>query len=226
MPEISIIVPVLNEAAVLANFLEQFTTWRRHGDEVIVVDGGSSDASRVIAESQSDHVISAARGRANQLNAGARVAGGRILWFVHADTKILPGARDALIGACAQPDTWGRFDVCIEDRGAVFRLIENAMNVRSRVTGIATGDQGMFVRRDLFDAVGGFRSIALMEDIELSRTLRRRAHPRCLGRLLATSSRRWRERGVLKTVFTMWGLRLAWFAGVSPERLARIYGYH
>ena len=225
MPDISIIVPVLNEAAVLPDFLEQLVAWRRRGDEVIVVDGGSRDASRDIAEPYCDQVISAQRGRATQLNAGARIAHGRILWFVHADTKISPSARSALLGVCAQDSAWGRFDVGIEDRGGIFRAIESSMNMRSRVTGIATGDQGIFVRRELFDAVGGFRSIALMEDIELSKSLRGRAKPHCLGRLLTTSSRRWRERGVLKTVLTMWGLRLAWCAGVSPERLAQIYGY-
>lgn len=225
MPDVSIIVPVLNEAAVLAEFLEQFVAWRGRGDEVIVVDGGSRDASRDIVEPNCDQVISAQRGRASQLNAGAQVAHGRILWFVHADTKISPTARNALIGACAQANAWGRFDVGIDDRSVIFRAIEASMNMRSRMTGIATGDQGIFVRRELFDAVGGFRPIALMEDIELSKSLRERAKPYCLGRLLTTSSRRWRERGVLKTVLTMWGLRLAWFAGVAPERLARIYGY-
>ena len=217
--------PVLNEASALPEFLEQFTEWRRQGDEIIIVDGGSEDNSRSVSESYCDLLIAAPRGRATQLNAGARLARGRVLWFVHADTKISPRARDALLGACAERDAWGRFDLAIDDRSTVFRVIETSMNLRSRITGIATGDQGIFVRRELFDAVGGFRSIALMEDIDLSNALRRSARPHCLGRLLTTSSRRWRERGVLKTVLTMWGLRLAWFVGVAPERLARLYGY-
>lgn len=225
MTDISIIVPVLNEAAALADFLEQFITWRQCGDEVIVVDGGSGDASRTVAEPHCDQLITAPRGRATQLNAGTQIAHGRILWFVHADTKISPLARNALLAACAREIAWGRFDVGIEDQRLVFRTIESSMNMRSRITAIATGDQGIFVRRELFDAIGGFPDIALMEDIELSRSLRARAKPHCLGPLLTTSSRRWREHGVLKTIVTMWSLRLAWFAGVSPQRLARIYGY-
>ena len=172
MPEISIIVPVLNEATGLEMFLRQFSRWREEGDEVIVVDGGSDDASFAIAQLYSERVISSVRGRAIQLNAGAQAASGNILWFVHADTKIAPGIRDKLIKACSEEHSWGRFDVAIEDCSTIFRVIEMAMNVRSRITGIATGDQGIFVRRGWFNRAGGFRPIALMEDIELSKGLR------------------------------------------------------
>ena len=225
MSEVSIVVPVLNEAAFVAPFLQQFAPWRQKGDEIIVVDGGSTDDTVDIAAPHCDRLISAPRGRALQLNAGARIARGAILWFLHADTTLANGARDALLEACGHARAWGRFDLRIDDDGTVFRVIESSMNLRSRLTGIATGDQGIFVRRELFDAVGGFRPIALMEDVDLSKTLRRKAWPRCLGRMLATSPRRWRANGVLKTVLMMWGLRVAWNVGVSAERLARIYGY-
>ena len=225
MSEVSIIVPVLNEAAGLEIFLQQFSTWRDKGDEVVVVDGGSEDASFEIATGYSERVISSARGRAIQLNTGAQVATGKILWFVHADTKIVPGIRDTLIAACSEEHGWGRFDVAIEDCSTIFRAIEIAMNVRSRVTGIATGDQGIFVRREWFIREGGFRQIALMEDVELSKALRKQSRPRCLEQVIKTSSRRWRSHGIVKTIFMMWFLRLAWFLGASPDRLAQIYGY-
>ncbi|HET9700977.1 MAG TPA: TIGR04283 family arsenosugar biosynthesis glycosyltransferase, partial [Burkholderiales bacterium] len=197
---------------------------RERGCEVIVVDGGSADATAEAARLLADRVMSAPRGRAHQMNAGAAAAGGRVLLFLHADTELPPDA-DRLIaaGLAASGRGWGRFDVRLSGAHPLLRVVERAMNFRSRLTGICTGDQAIFVRRDLFHAVGGFPSIALMEDIALSRKLKRRGPPLCLTQPVITSSRRWEENGVLATVLTMWQLRLRYFLGADPSRLAHTY---
>jgi rSAM/selenodomain-associated transferase 2 len=218
-PELSIIVPVLNEAPALPSLLDQFASWRAAGDEVLVVDGGSEDDSVAVARPLCDQVIVAPRGRASQMNAGAAQARGRLLWFVHADSRVDPAARATLLNASG----WGRFDVRIDDASLAFRIIESMMNLRSRLTGIATGDQGLFVSRELFVEVGGYAALALMEDIDLSRRLRRRLAPVCLGPCITTSARRWQRHGIARTVILMWWLRLAWACGVPAARIARWY---
>jgi rSAM/selenodomain-associated transferase 2 len=219
--DVSIVVPVLDEAARLAAFLTRFAAWRAAGDELVVVDGGSRDDSLAVARAHADVVLSAPRGRAAQMNAGAAVARGRVLWFVHADSD--PGAieREVVAGCTA----WGRCEVRIDDPARTFRVIEWMMNRRARLTAIATGDQALFVTRALFEAVGGFPSLALMEDIEMSARLRRRARPLVAPGPLLTSARRWRRHGIARTVLLMWWLRLAWFCGIGDARLARWYGY-
>jgi rSAM/selenodomain-associated transferase 2 len=181
---------------------------------VIVVDGGSIDGTPELAAGLCDRLLSAPRGRALQMNAGARAAQGDVLVFLHADTR-LPAAFDI-----PRTSRWGRFDVRIEGRHPLLKIIAWAMNLRSRLSGIATGDQAMFVRRELFP---GFPEIALMEDIALSRLLKRRGRPTCLRQKVVTSGRRWESRGVLRTVLLMWSLRLLYFLGASPARLARWY---
>lgn len=221
-PALSIILPVLNEAAGIA---ETLATLRPLVAEIIVVDGGSSDGTPVIAEGLADRVVSADRGRARQMNAGAAIARGDILLFLHADT-LLPAAADrCVIAAVAAGADWGRFDVRISGESAWLPLIAALMNRRSRLTGIATGDQAIFVRRDVFAEFGGFPAQPLMEDIELSRRLNARAAPACLREQVLTSGRRWEKHGVLRTVFLMWSLRLRYFLGASPQALARAYGY-
>jgi rSAM/selenodomain-associated transferase 2 len=215
--KLSVVVPVLDEAAGIRAALEALAPLRSRGHEVIVVDGGSSDRTVEIAEGLCDRVLRAQRGRAAQMNAGARVATGDVLVFLHADTRLPPGA-DQLI---PNSSTWGRFDVEIEGRHPLLTLVACAMNLRSRLTGIATGDQAIFVRRDAFP---GFPEIALMEDVALSKVLKRRGAPACLRQRVVTSGRRWESRGVLRTILLMWRLRLFYFLGVSPERLARRYG--
>jgi rSAM/selenodomain-associated transferase 2 len=206
--------PVLNEAPGIRAALEALAPLRARGHEVIVVDGGSSDGTPALADDLCDRVVSAPRGRALQMNAGARVATGDVLVFLHADTR-LPTAF-----TIPESSLWGRFDVRIEGQHALLKVVACAMNLRSRLTGIATGDQAMFVRRDAFP---GFPAIALMEDIALSKAMKRRARPACLREKVVTSGRRWESRGVLRTIVLMWKLRLLYFFGARPEELARRY---
>jgi rSAM/selenodomain-associated transferase 2 len=216
---LTLVVPVLNEARGLAASLQALAPLRARGHEVIVVDGGSEDSSASIASPLADRVLRAPRGRAAQMNAGAHAASGDVLVFLHADTRLPPQAEQKIFSALAK-HRWGRFDVEIEGRHPGLRVVAAAMNLRSRLTGIATGDQAIFVRRAEFP---GFPEIALMEDVALSRLLKRRGRPACLRSRVRTSGRRWESRGVLRTVLLMWRLRLLYWLGVPPERLARQY---
>ena len=224
-PSLSIIVPVLDEASGIEATLRALAQYRARGSEVIVVDGGSRDDTIQRARSLADHVIASSRGRAAQMNAGAAIASAPVFLFLHADTR-LPVDADALIrdGLARSGHLWGRFDVR-SDGGGLLSLIAALMNLRSRLTGIATGDQAIFVTRDAFDSIGGFPAIALMEDVALTTRLKRLGRPLCLRARVITSARRWRTHGVVMTVFLMWRLRLAYFLGADPARLARRYGY-
>jgi rSAM/selenodomain-associated transferase 2 len=223
MPGLSIVVPVLNEAAGIEATLKALAPLRTRGAEVIVVDGGSGDGTAQRAAPLADQVLASPRGRARQMNAGAAAAGGDLLLFLHADTR-LPEAADALLhAAVARGAMWGRFDVHIDGRPPLLRLVAALMNQRSRLTGIATGDQAMFVRRDLFQRIGGFPDQPLMEDIEISRRLRTLAPPCCLRQRVVTSGRRWETRGVWRTIFLMWRLRWRYWRGESPQALAEAY---
>jgi rSAM/selenodomain-associated transferase 2 len=221
---LSIIVPVLNEAAGVVHALEPLAVYRARGHQVIVADGGSDDATAGLARTYADRLVNAPRGRAAQMNAGAREATGDVLLFLHADTR-LPANADRLIAAALATGAarWGRFDVTIEGQSSGLAMVAAMMNWRSRVSGIATGDQAMFVERTTFESLGGFPRIALMEDIELSRRLKRVSAPACPRERVITSGRRWDRDGLLRTIVTMWSLRLAHFMGVAPERLAKIY---
>ncbi len=217
--KLSIVVPALDEAAAIGATLASLASLRARGHEVIVADGGSADATRALAGTLADRVIVAPRGRARQMNAGAAAAGGEALLFLHADTR-LPANADQLILQALEGNSWGRFDVAIEGRAAMLPVIAFFMNLRSRLSGIATGDQAIFVRRDAF---GGFPEIALMEDIAFSEAMRRRSRPACLRQKVVTSGRRWDERGVWRTMLVMWRLRFAYFLGAAPDDLARRY---
>ena len=218
-----VVVPALNEAAAIVATLQPLAAMRRRGVRVVVADGGSSDGTAERARPWVDRVIAAPRGRARQMNAGAAALPGSVLWFVHADTGVPADADEAILGALAAGGSWGRFDVRLSGRHPLLRVVERMMNLRSRITGIATGDQGIFVTREAFQALGGFPDIPLMEDLALSQALRRRQRPLCLGQRLVTSSRRWERDGVLRTIVLMWRLRAAWFRGADPARLHRIY---
>ena len=226
----SIVMPVLDEAPIVDAALRALAPLRADGAEVIVVDGQSRDGTAAAAAPWADRVVLGPPGRARQMNAGAALAGGEVLVFLHADTALPAGALEAIAAALEPADRstraapqWGRFDVAIAGRGPMLRLVASAMNLRSRASGIATGDQAIFVTRAAFAAVGGFPEQPLMEDIELSKRLRRLGAPACLRLRVVTSGRRWETRGTWRTIVLMWRLRLLYCLGVAPERLARSY---
>ncbi len=224
MRQISIVMPVLNEAQHIERALRELRPLRERGHEVIVVDGGSWDGTVELARPLADRLIRAQRGRANQMNAGARAARAEVLLFLHCDTRLPEGAdRLILTGLMANNLSWGRFDVRIDGRHPLLRWVAAMMNLRSRASGICTGDQAIFVYRELFLRLHGYPPIALMEDIALSAMLRRLSSPLCIRTPVWTSGRRWEQAGVVRTILRMWWLRLRYFLGDSPARLARTY---
>jgi rSAM/selenodomain-associated transferase 2 len=221
---LSVVVPALDEAATLARLLPDLR--RAWPDiEIIVVDGGSRDGTPDVVRGQAGvRLLEGARGRARQMNAGARQAGGDVLLFLHADTRLPDGAARAIAAALADPAVvGGRFDVCFDSRRRVLGVVAWFMNARSRATSICTGDQAIFVRRAAFEAVGGYPDIALMEDIELCRRLKARGRLAALRARVTTSARKWEREGPLRTIGLMWTLRLLYFCGVAPARLHRWY---
>lgn len=220
--KLSIIVPMLNEAPELPDLLKHLLPCRRLGAEVVLVDGGSRDASAKWARAAGFMVIDSAPGRARQMNLGARAASGDVLLFLHADTRLPEGALIAIDHALRQ-HRWGRFDVRIAGKPLTLRLVAALMNWRSRLTGIATGDQGLFMTRQIFEEVGGFPEQPLMEDIEICRALKARGSPACLPLKVVTSGRRWETRGVWRTIALMWWLRWRYWLGAPVEDLARAY---
>lgn len=220
---LSVIVPALNEAAGIGDTLAALAPLRAAGHEVLVVDGGSRDDTVRRAEAACDRVLDAPRGRAAQMNAGAAAAQGEGLLFLHADTRLPPDALPAVQQALAAGARWGRFDVAIEGRSRWLPVVATLMNWRSRLTGIATGDQALFVSAALFRELGGYAPLPLMEDVELSRRLRAVARPACLRQRVRTSGRRWDERGALRTIVLMWWLRWRYWRGTPADALARAY---
>lgn len=226
---LSIIMPTLNEAATIESVLSSaLSSVRALGlaNELVVVDGASTDETATLATPLADRVLQVPqeqRGRARQMNAGAAVATGDYLLFLHADTELSNQAAEELKSAMAKRVIWGRFDVQITGQSLMLGMVAFLMNWRSRLTGIATGDQAMFVRRDVFEYIGGFADQPLMEDIELSKSLRKLAQPTCLKGPVITSGRRWDERGALKTIVLMWQLRWRYWRGASAEQLAKAY---
>jgi rSAM/selenodomain-associated transferase 2 len=224
-PALCIVVPVLDEAQTLALRLQGLQAFRQRGARVVVVDGGSQDDTLAIAKDHADLALLAPRGRAAQMNAGAAACPADVLLFLHADTA-LPDIADVLVRrATLGPFFWGRFDVHIDSPRPLLRLVSSMMNLRSRWTGIATGDQALFVRHDLFRQIGGFPELPLMEDIAISLALKQHGRPACLKERVTTSARRWERHGVWRTIFLMWRLRAAFFFGADPRQLAIQYGY-
>ena len=222
---ISIIIPVLDEAGSIGATLSAARRACAGTDaEILVVDGGSGDATRSLAAEDADRVVDGLRGRARQMNAGAAVAKGDILLFLHADTLLPADSITAIAAGLTRTDAcWGRFDVRISGRSAMLPVVAWCMNLRSRASGIATGDQAIFVRRAVFEAVGGFADQPLMEDIVMSQRLKRLAPPCCLRECVLTSGRRWERNGVWRTILLMWSLRLRFWLGAAPEALQRAY---
>ena len=224
---LSVIIPTLNEADSIAASLQALAPWRACGVEIVVVDGGSSDNTITLARPLADQVVSAPRGRALQMNAGAAQARGDLLLFLHADCR-LPAAADGVIvdGLNRARKTWGRFDVTLTGEHPLLRVVGAMMNLRSRLTGIATGDQGIFVTRSLFEAAGRYPDIALMEDIALTQKLKTFGAPLALRHRITASGRRWEKHGVWRTMLLMWRLRLQYWLGADPNTLAEHYVLH
>ncbi len=220
---LSVVIPTLNEVRSLGPLLGSLQAVRARGAELVVADGGSSDGTPELAKPKVDRLVSVPRGRAVQMNAGASWARGDMLWFLHADCLPMRNSDLAIGRALADGSDWGRFDVRLSGGAHLLRIIERAMNLRSRLSGIMTGDQGMFVRRALFRAVGGFPEVPLMEDVAMSKLLRRRSAPACLGNRVLVSSRKWEQEGISSTIWLMWRLRMAYFLGADPQRLRAVY---
>ena len=220
---LSIVLPALNEAAGIAATLQALAPLRAAGHEIIVVDGGSTDGTAALASPLASRVVASERGRARQMNAGAAAATGEVLLFLHADTQLPPGADAAIAAALRGGARWGRFDVHIEGRSRWLPVVARLLNLRSRLTGIATGDQALFIETTLFRELGGYAPLPLMEDIELCGRLRAIARPACLRERVTTSGRRWDTRGAWRTIWLMWTLRWRYWRGISAEELARAY---
>jgi len=220
---IAVIIPARNEAASIECALSNLQGWRQRGHQVIVVDGDSTDATAEIARTLADRVIVSEPGRARQMNMGAESADADILLFLHADTLIDTTADRYIIDAVSNGCSWGRFNVSFNTNALIFKIIAFAMNLRSCVSSIATGDQAIFIERALFSQVGRYPLQPLMEDIQLSINLRRHQRACCLPVRVVTSARRWQQKGVIRTIILMWGLRLGYFVGLSAERLKRWY---
>ncbi len=219
---LSIIIPVLNEGDRILRLLSSLQDARSEGHEIIVADGGSEDGTCERALPLADRVVRCPRGRAQQMNAAAALASREVLFFLHADSA-LPAGFAALILDAMRRGRWGRFDIRLDGDRFMLRVVEWFMNRRSRWSGISTGDQGLFVERKLFEAVGKFPAIALMEDIAITKQLRAIEAPICLRERITTSSRRWEKNGIWRTIWLMWRLRYAYWRGADPADLARIY---
>lgn len=227
-PALAVVMPVRNEAVGLAAVLAALDPLLHRGAELVVVDGGSTDGTLALAQSlcsaKAATVMVATTGRATQMNAGALLATADVLLFLHADTFLPPDADALIASALARGGVvWGRFDVYIEGQSPWLRVVAMLMNWRSRCTGIATGDQALFMTRAAYARAGGFADQALMEDIEMSRRLLRQSAPARLRAQVRTSGRRWDNGSVWRTIGLMWCLRLAYALGVSPNRLAAWY---
>ncbi len=220
--KLSIIIPTLNEAETIRQSLLSLQYLRKLGHEIILVDGGSQDATCFIAHPLVDHILISEPGRGRQMNLGAKIATGKILIFLHADT-LLPQDAEMELSRLSGQQFWGRFDIKLSGTKKIYRLIEKMINIRSRISGIATGDQAIFMTRELYEKVNGFPDIPLMEDVAVSKKLKKIAPPVCLDANVVTSSRRWESRGVINTVLLMWILRMQYAMGVTPEKLANRY---
>lgn len=224
---ISIIIPTYNEETNIEAAIKHIKEYSDSGDiEIIITDGGSKDNTVAIAKSYGCLVVNGIKGRGNQLNAGAVVAKGNILLFLHADTFLPVNFIEIINDAFRKnrdPYYWGRFDVKLTGNHLLFRVVEKMISLRSKITGIATGDQAIFIDKPTFSIVNGFKDIPLMEDVDITRRLKRLSPPICLKQCVITSSRRWEDKGIIKTILLMWMLRFLFFIRVNPKHLLRLY---
>ncbi len=219
---LSIIIPVLNEERTIAGALENLA--RVEPCEIIVVDGGSTDRTAEVVRDGPARLVAAARGRAAQMNQGARHAAGDVLLFLHADTRLPATAGADVEGSMADPGcVGGRFDIRLDSPRPLLRLVGHMISLRSRLTRVATGDQAIFVRRTVFESLGGFPEMPIMEDVAFCRALKRQGRIACLRSRVVSSARRWEQNGPVRTILLMWALKLLYLAGVSPARLKRLY---
>lgn len=223
---LSIVIPVLNESSSIEACLQRLQPLRALGATVIVVDGGSQDGTTILARAGADQVVISKPGRARQMNAGAALATGKWLLFLHADTRLPENIHEVVIAWDSSRSAWGFFFVRLDKQGLAFRIVEWFMNRRACYTSIGTGDQCQFVQREVFQQVGGFVDISLMEDIELSKRLKRVSRPLIVVARAHTSARKWSDEGLLRTILLMWRIRLAYFFGARPEHLAEKYYGH
>jgi len=217
---VSVVIPILNEAKGLPAFIRHM---ERFAAEVVFVDGGSTDATQEILTRSPYRWLSAPRGRASQMNAGARATRGDILLFLHADTRLPVGALDRARAAVRDGAVGGSFAVRLDEPTPLLRLVAAAISTRSRITGVAGGDQAMFASRAAFAGLGGFAPMPLFEDVDFSRRLRRFGPVRRVDAAVVTSARRWSRRGIVRTIAEMWALRALYYVGISPAKLARLY---
>lgn len=215
------------ESASIVATLEALQPLRAAGHELIVVDAGSTDGMAKLAQPLADRVVQSEKGRGAQMNIGASVvrpgAKNNVLLFLHADTRLPSSVLIEINRFVLSDKAWGRFDVRLSGRGVMFRVVAWFMNWRSRLSGVCTGDQALFVRREVFEALGGFEPLPIMEDIEFSRRLRLISQPFCIREPVTTDSRRWEQGGVWRTILLMWRLRWRYWRGESPENLAHAY---
>ena len=220
---VSIIIPTLNESASIEDNLQRLQSLRKQGFECIVADGGSSDGTVSLARPLVDRLVRCPAGRSRQMNVASTYAKGQWLLFLHADTELPSDIQNWQEFIANTELFWGYFKIRLSGRSPMFRVIEKAVNWRSFLTEVATGDQCIFVRKNVFDSMGLFPDIPLMEDVAISKCLRSRGKPVLWRSAVTTSSRRWEDKGIFNTILLMWLLRFAYFVGVSPRRLHRFY---
>ena len=219
---LSIIIPVRNEASHLPSLLNALQKRKSDNTEVIVVDGCSEDDTLNVICQKKNRILRSEPGRAQQMNTGARHAKGKYLWFLHADSKV-DFDFESIIESGLKNKKWGWFNIRLSNTKIIFRVIESMMNYRSKITSVATGDQGIFIHKNIFIEQGLFPSIALMEDVKFSKKIRSSESPFISDTPLETSARRWEENGPIRTIFKMWTLRLLFFLGASPNWLDKQY---
>lgn len=213
-----------NEAGLIREQLQSLQCYRAKGHELIVIDGGSVDGTLEQVKGLADSCEVSAVGRSKQMNQGASLASGDILLFLHVDTELPIEADECICAAlAARGSRWGWFDVKLSRPRLAFRIVASLMNLRARLTSVSTGDQALFVEKELFQEIGGFPRLPLMEDIAISKLLRRQGRPARPAGRVTTSSRRWEEKGLVSTILLMWRLRFLYFIGVKPQRLREMY---